>query len=104
MRFIGLAFVLVLAAGCEERMLTEGDCALIKDRLERAWTRDAVAAQRLADTNSFQGFIRDEGDRIGDAWMAQCELMVGKPVNDEAVECLRKVQTIDDVYDCSPQK
>ena len=95
-----LAFVAVVS-GCRERTLSEGDCALIKERLEKAWNRDAVASQRLADTDKFNPFIRDEGDRIGDSWMEQCRTMVGRPVKESELVCLNAAETIDDVYACA---
>ena len=81
--------------------MSEADCTLVKDRLEKAWHRDAIAAQRLADTDTFSQFIRDEGDRIGDAWMAQCQPLIGREVSARELKCLAKVDTIDDVYACA---
>jgi hypothetical protein len=92
------SFVLV---GCAERELTEADCALVKERVEKAWHRDAIAAQRLADTAAFNQFIGDEQDRIGDAVMARCSAMVGRAVSARELDCLTKAETIDDVYACA---
>ncbi|MEZ4440670.1 MAG: hypothetical protein R3B72_16345 [Polyangiaceae bacterium] len=91
----------LLLLGCEQRVVTPSDCAAVKQRLEDAWQRDAVAAQRLADTDRFNGFIRDEQRRIGDDWMKTCEGMVGRPVSEREIDCLRKVETIDDVNACA---
>ena len=99
-----LALVLAVAAtvvACESRTLSEADCALVKDRLEKAWQKDAVAAMRLADTDQYRQFIRDERDRIGDAWMSRCEPMRGREVDSDEIECLAKAETIDDVYACA---
>jgi len=89
--------------GCEQRKLTEADCARVKERLQKAWHRDAIAAARLSERDEFRQFISDEGDRIGEAWMARCTPMVGRPVSDDELECLTKADTIDDVYECSPR-
>ena len=89
--------------GGAPRPLSEADCALVKDRLEKAWHRDAIAAQRLADTDTFSQFIRDEGDRLGDEWMTSCQAMVGRQVSARELDCLSKVDTIDDVYACAPR-
>jgi len=97
---VTLGMVLVLG-GCRERELTEADCALVKERVEEAWHRDAIAAQRLADTNGFNQFIRDEQDRIGDAFMQQCRPLVGRQVSASELDCLGKAETIDDVYACA---
>ena len=104
-RRLGAAGAAVLAAGlslgCDSQKLTEGDCALIKDRIEKAWERDAIAAQRLADTEQFSPFIREESDRIGEAWMTQCKTRVGTEVTSAELDCLNAAQTIDDVYACA---
>jgi hypothetical protein len=87
-------------AGCEQRKLTEADCALVKSRLETAWNRDAVSAARLAEKDQFLPFIRDEGARMGNRWMTQCEARVGQPVSGAELDCLGRADTIDDVYEC----
>jgi hypothetical protein len=97
-----LALVVGVTACNKKRTLTEGDCALVKERIEKAWHRDAIAAQRLAETDNFRQFIRDEGDRIGESWMAQCKLLVGRKVDKQELDCLNKAETIDDVYACVP--
>lgn len=97
---VAVAAVLVVG-GCRERELTEADCALVKNRVEEAWHRDAIAAQRLADTNGFNQFIRDEQNRIGDAFMEQCRPLVGRQVSARELDCLAKAETIDDVYACA---
>ena len=93
----------LVVCGCEMRTMTEADCTLVKDRLEKAWHRDAIAAQRLADTDTFSQFIRDEGDRIGDAWMEQCKALIGRQVSVGELDCLGKAETIDDVRACAPR-
>ncbi len=103
-----LACFLVLAAcflgACrEQRTLTEGDCAAVRERLEEAWNRDAVAAMRLADSDEALRFVGDEEHRIGRSWGVRCKSWVGRPVDQRQLDCLSKVQTIDDVYECAGQ-
>ena len=99
-----LITVSVLVVGCEQRTMTEADCAAVKQRLEKAWHRDAIAASRLADKTQFRQFIRDEGERIGESWMERCKPMVGRAVDAAELDCLNKAQTIDDVYECAPAR
>ena len=98
----GVVAVVLALAGCSERELTEADCALVKDRLQAAWKRDALAAQDLAETDQFLQFIKDEGERIGESWMQRCKTMVGKQVSEAELSCLTAAETIDDVYACTP--
>jgi hypothetical protein len=102
-RAIGAALslgALVLLGGCERRKLTEADCARIKGRLEGAWERDALAAQREATNDVFVKFVRDEKGRIGADWMRKCTPMIGRDVSEEELTCLDRADTIDDVYEC----
>jgi hypothetical protein len=92
-------FIFILT-GCEERKLTEADCTLIKGRLEEAWERDAIAAQRKATTDVFLKFVRDEKGRVGSDWMRKCSPLVGNDVSPSDLDCLNKADTIDDVYEC----
>jgi hypothetical protein len=96
-----LVLLLALGACRGERKLTEADCALVKDKLEKAWQRDALAAQRLADTEVFRGFIREEGDRIVEAFEEECSRMVGRTVRAAELDCMQRADTIDDVYECA---
>jgi hypothetical protein len=99
---VAAPLLVVLAFGCAgEHKLSEADCALVKDRLQKAWHRDAIAAQRLADTDAFNGFIRDEGDRIAEAFEEECSRMIGRVVRPGELECMSKAETIDDVYECA---
>ncbi|MEQ9321483.1 MAG: hypothetical protein RIF41_20125 [Polyangiaceae bacterium] len=100
-RWLVVAGTVLCVSGCRERELTEADCALVKERVEQAWHRDAIAAQRLADTDGFNQFIRDEQNRIGDAFMEQCRPLVGRQVSARELDCLGKAETIDDVYACA---
>jgi hypothetical protein len=99
---IALVISASLLAGCEQRTMTEADCAAVKQRLEKAWHRDAIAASRLANKTQFRQFIRDEGTRIGESWMERCKPMVGRAVDATELDCLNKAQTVDDVYECAP--
>ena len=88
---------------CKKRVMTDKDCRDVKERLEQAWNKDATAAQRLADTNSFSQFIGDEQDRIGDDWMKRCEPLIGTQVSERELQCLQEAQTLDDVLTCGGQ-
>lgn len=99
---LGLAAAIV--AGCErDRPLTEADCTMIKQKVAAAWNRDAVAAQRLVDTDTFTPFIGEEGARIESAVLEACRGAVGRKIRDKELECLRAADTIDDVYECAPR-
>jgi hypothetical protein len=100
-----LAHVLVVSfAGCtSERPLTESDCTAIKQKVAAAWNHDAVAAQRLADSDAFTPFIGEEGDRVAAAVLEECRAMVGKPISEKELSCLKAADTIDDVYECAPR-
>ncbi len=105
-RFWGACLLLASfwLGGCrEQRTLTEGDCAVVRERLEEAWNRDAVAAMRLADTDEPLRFVGDEELRIGNSWTLRCRAWVGRPFDKQQLDCLAKVQTIDDVYECAGQ-
>ena len=91
------------ATGCAERALTESDCTTVKQKVAAAWNHDAVAAQRLADSDAFTPFIGEEGDRIAAAVMEECRAMVGRPVSERELSCLKAAETIDDVYECAPR-
>ncbi len=99
-----LAGSLLLAASaltaCDERTLVEADCVNIQKRLEAAWERDAVAAQRKATTDVFLKFVRAEKGRVGADWLRKCAPLVGQDVSPEELACLAAVDTIDDVYEC----
>lgn len=102
-RVAGLVAILAFAGCGGERPLTESDCTMIKARVAAAWNHDAVAAQRLADSDAFTPFIGGEGDRIAQAVMEQCQTMLGRPVREKELACLEAVDTIDDVYECAPR-
>jgi hypothetical protein len=87
--------------GCEDRKLTEADCALVKERVERVWEHDAIAAQREAESELLLPFIRDERLRLGDDFMKECQSQVGRSVSEAELACLAKVETIDDVHECA---
>jgi len=98
-----LLTMLVAVGGCDSRTLSESDCVSIKERLQRAWHRDAVAAVRLSDRDGLGQFVRDEGARIGTSWMGVCRPLVGRPISSAQLACLAKADTIDDVYECAPR-
>lgn len=95
-----LAATSVMFTGCEERTLTDRDCLMIQERIEAAWGRDAVAARKLADTEDLGGFIGAEGDRLAQRWGKRCGALVGQPISEEELTCLRNAQTIDDFEEC----
>lgn len=100
---LGLALLgatLVASMGCEERTLTDRDCLMIQERIEGAWSRDAVAAQKLAETEDLGAFIGAEGDRLAQRWGKRCNALVGQPISEEELTCLRNAQTIDDFEEC----
>jgi len=97
----GLIFATAgLMLGCEERRLTDRDCLMIQERIESAWGRDAVAAQKLADTDDLGSYIGSEGDRLSQRWAQRCRALVGQPISEEELTCLRNAQTIDDFEEC----
>ncbi len=96
---MGLVLV-ALAPSCQDRTLTEADCSRVKARLEAAWERDALSAQRSATSEMFLQFVREERDRVGSDWMAQCHAWVGRPLRPAELSCLDAVDTIDDVFEC----
>lgn len=100
MRIALLGATLVAPTGCEERTLTDRDCLMIQERLEGAWSRDAVAAQKLAETEDLGAFIGAEGDRLAQRWGKRCKALVGQPISEEELTCLRNAQTIDDFEEC----
>lgn len=105
-----LAGLLLLAGslcvlGCDgkERALTHEDCAAVAVRLQKVWKDDATAAQLLNDKGDFAGFIADEGVRIHAAWSEECDELVGRPIAESELACLKRADTIDDVYECMPR-
>ena len=97
---VPLVALLLSTSGCDERKLDAADCERIKGRLEVAWERDAIAAQRKSTSDVFLKFVRDEKKRIGDDWMLKCNPLVGHDVSPADLLCLDKVDNIDDVYEC----
>ena len=98
----GAALSVMLALpGCEEQTLTEADCVIVKKRLEAAWERDALAAQSEENGDVFLRFVRDERDRVGADWMEKCSPLIGRPVRPDELACIQRVETIDDVYECT---
>lgn len=97
---VALVSLLGATSGCDERKLDAADCERIKDRLEVAWERDALAAQRKSTSDVFLKFVRDEKQRIGADWMLECTPLVGRDVSPADLLCLDKVDNIDDVYEC----
>lgn len=100
LRLASLALAVVVLGACKQRKLTESDCALVKGRLEAAWERDAIAAQRKATSDLFLRFVQDEKGRIGSDWMRKCTPLIGRDVSQSELDCLGRVDTIDDVYEC----
>jgi hypothetical protein len=98
-----VALLLLFAgAGCDSsRTLSEADCNQVRQQLEEAWRRDAVAAARLAERDDYLEFIREQGRAIGEGWMNTCRAQLGRPVSGSELECLGKAETIDDVYECA---
>ncbi len=90
-----------LAACSHERRLAADDCAAVRDRLGAAWKRDAQTADHLNGSEAHGGFIQEEEQRIGEAWLARCNALVGQRVDERELACLRKVETVDDVAECA---
>jgi hypothetical protein len=88
-------------AGCESRKLTEADCLVVKERVERAWEHDALAAQRETDSSVTAPIVSDQRRSVGDDFVKECRQNVGRPVTEQELTCLGKVETIDDVHACA---
>ncbi|MEM1029763.1 MAG: hypothetical protein AAGN82_05395 [Myxococcota bacterium] len=87
---------------CEQRTVTAADCLMIGERIERAWTRDAMAAGKLSglEDGAVAGFIAAEADRLSTRWSKRCQALVGQPITGEELECMRRAETIDDIMAC----
>jgi hypothetical protein len=92
----------LLCSGCG-RTLTEADCTAVRDRIEAAWLADGYEAATEAQTEQFRRFVKEQGARIADDWMAQCRPRIGQHVDARELDCLRKAARIDDVYACAPK-
>lgn len=87
--------------GCAgERALTESDCAAARLRVERAWNRDAVAAERVSSGERHMRFIGDEERRIGERFAARCTELVGKKLAVAELACLERAESIEQVDAC----
>lgn len=98
----GLAWIAcALSLGCKaERRLTAGDCAALRERIEGAWIRDALAAQGSSSQRDTP-FIGEERRRIGEGWQTRCAMWLGLRVDERELACLHKADTIDDVNECA---
>ena len=90
----------LLPLGCSHE-LTLGDCETVRARIESAWQADANEAASLADNEQVRRYIKDEANRLGQAWMRHCRERVGQKADAREVACLRRVEHIDDVARCA---
>ncbi len=95
----------LVAVGCGgERALTESDCAAARSRVERAWNRDAVAAERPSSGERHMRFIGDEERRIGERFHARCTALVGKKLAVAELACLTEAESIEQVDACQRRR
>jgi len=99
-RLLVVGVVALALTGCGKRTLSEQDCEAVRDQLEAAWMADGNQAASAAKTEEFKRFVKDEAQRIGERWMAQCRPMVGQQVDSGEYECLLDAKTIDEVMGC----
>ncbi|MSP25040.1 MAG: hypothetical protein EXR75_07720 [Myxococcales bacterium] len=94
----GLALALL---GCSrEQELSLADCAAVRVRVERAFTRDALEADRASGGERHTRMLRDEERRIGDGFAMRCKERVGERVAVSELECLGRAEAIEDVLAC----
>ncbi|WP_156040899.1 hypothetical protein [Chondromyces apiculatus] len=93
----------LVAAGCG-KTITDSDCQMVGERLQRAWNeeiRKAAPPQGTAGTKA-SGLLLSEEERLVTDWMAECKRdLTGKRVAQRELDCLLGATSLEQLSKCA---